>query len=1196
MDYEERSHLQLYFSNRVEVLVEALGQQISSAIPVSPFTRHIVVAPAAAMHAWIKEQIALNAPSRVAMGLSVTFLMPAIELLRQHLMPGPGRVPSAVELSLAIERQLQRVCRSACNASLSPEEQQLWREPIGALVRDAALPTALPTALFGQQQRHLTALAQELATLFLLYGEYAPLLTDDWNAPAAPLTSWQQALWRLVFPENSTTSWRPYSTLLRPQPLAVSHPPFHLHLFAVSHLSELSHTFLSHISQKIPITYYNLSPCQLFWSDIVSDREGVGLQRRWQRRGAAAAQLNDLEIYLRERNPILANFGRIGREFMRQLDEEELITHEDYRLSPSVCAIEAWSSLLPIADDALPQPGGSRPPTALEALQADMALLRPASPPPIPLAENDNSIQVHCCCSPMREVQIAYDIIHKLINTHDTGDSPLRPCDIVIAAADLSRYAPYIDAVFGGAESAFSYQLWDGDAAASSPFIRTFFLLLDLATSRWDSPTLLALFEQEPFRRRHALEGETIIRMRTWLEQTRTSWGFDAAQRSHLLQDAGCEGSIDAADAATGTWTNAMARLATSLAMSDVISSSSSSSTSSIPLEGVDTAMAVTLGRCSALVCRLRSRLAPIEGGKTATAAAWAHYLTELMEEHLAVDPKNAQDKEGHSLLSQLFDELGRSGGREDDALFPFSSLQDHLLSAIERCSINTNTRALHSIRCGTLEAMSGVPARAIICLGMDDATFPRIGQRSSLNMLYTAQGKAAFSPSSQDRDRYLFLEALLSARSYFIATYCGYGSDGKALPPSLLISELLHYLDEGYRICGKAPSERCCYSHPFVPFDRRSFGSAAAWPSASTRWYGVAAAAAAATAASARDKRPEAHSFLNQFSPPAEQIHMQSNESPAAPLPPLEIDLRDLITLVRNPLQLYFNKKLGIYIESKWKESVSGEDFFTVNPIENAMLVRKSVKEGVASVLAKAQKAGKLPVGAFKTVAAGSICDESATLISNLAYAGVAPAELFSATLCASCLAPESLAHAPDRSPCLRVAPLQLVDASGRSIRLTGNLTDLAPQGLVTYIKDDKRQICRALPEFLVACCLAKDGVISVAPRLIFAKNGKSKEAFFSDPYPLLALLIDYYHQALMAPSPLLPEWTCELVEGDDAGATFAAQRDKQLSSPFSRLYNDYLVWGLGDSPTLPGAAQWAAQWQKTARNVFGPLFQAWY
>lgn len=1183
MDYEERSHLQVYFSNRVEVLVETLGQQISSAIQQSPFTRHIVVAPAAAMHAWIREQIALNAPHRVAMGLSVTFLLPALELLRQQLMPSPGRVPSAVELSLTIELLLERICRSARYGTLSAAEQQLWREPIRALVRgDDDAP--------GQQQRQITALAYELATLFLLYGEYAPHLTDEWicTTPTPSLASWQQALWRLVFPENSTTAWRPHSDLLRPKPLTTSAPPFHLHLFAVSHLSELSHTFLSHISQKIPITYYNLSPCQLFWSDIVSDREGVGLQRHWQRRGAAAAQLNDLELYLRERNPILANFGRIGREFMRQLDQEELITHEDYRLSSSVCAIEAWSSLLPIASCELPPEGGMLP-TALEALQADMALLRPAALPPLSLAADDNSIQVHCCCSPMREVQIAYDIIHKLINTHEGSDTPLRPCDIIIAAADINRYAPYLDAVFGGADSSFSYQLWGGDAAASSPFIRTFFLLLDLAVSRWDAPTVLELFEQEPFRRRHALEGDTINQMRAWLEQTRTSWGFDAGQRMQLLHDAGCENAMEFDDLATGTWTNAMARLATSLAMSDA---SSSSSLSSIHLEGVDTAIAVSLGRCSALVCRLRSRLAPIERGEKASAAAWARYLAELMEEHLAVDKNNSQDKEGHSLLSHLFEELGRSGGREEDALFPFSSLQGHLHSAIERCSINTNTRALNSIRCGTIEMMSCLPARAIICLGMDDAAFPRIRPRSSLNMLYDPQCKAAFSPSSQDRDRYLFLEALLSARSYFIATYGGFGSDGKALPPSLLICELLHYLDGGYRICGNLPSQSCCYTHPFVPFDRRSFAGTVPWPSASTRWYGVAAAAAFATE---REKRPGAHSFLNKFSPPSEDIKILSNNSSDTP-PPLEIDLRDLITLVRNPLQLYFNKGLGIYIESKWKESISGEDFFTVNPIENAMLVRKAVKDGVAPVMANALKAGKLPVGAFRTVAAESIYCESAALTNNLAYAGVDPSKLFNVTLCPSCLMPEALPTAPGSFPCLRVAPLQLVDASGRSIRLTGNLTDLASQGLVTYIKDDKRQISRALPEFLVACCLAQDGVIPVAPRLIFAKNGKCKEAFFVDPYPLLALLIDYYRQALIAPSPLLPEWVYELVEGDSDGMAFAAQRNKQLSSPFSRLYNDYLLWGLGDSPALPDAAQWAIQWQGIARNVFGTLFQAWY
>ena len=48
-----------------------------------------------------------------------------------------------------------------------------------------------------------------------------------------------------------------------------------------------------------------------------------------------------------------------------------------------------------------------------------------------------------------------------------------------------------------------------------------------------------------------------------------------------------------------------------------------------------------------------------------------------------------------------------------------------------------------------------------------------------------------------RDDDRYLFLEAVLSAREVFYVSYIGQSiKDNSALPPSVLVSELLDYLD----------------------------------------------------------------------------------------------------------------------------------------------------------------------------------------------------------------------------------------------------------------------------------------------------------------------------------------------------------------------------------------------------------------
>lgn len=56
----------------------------------------------------------------------------------------------------------------------------------------------------------------------------------------------------------------------------------------------------------------------------------------------------------------------------------------------------------------------------------------------------DNSIQIHACHSPMREVEVLHN---QLLNLFEQ-DSSLLPKDIIVMSPDINKYAPYIDAVF----------------------------------------------------------------------------------------------------------------------------------------------------------------------------------------------------------------------------------------------------------------------------------------------------------------------------------------------------------------------------------------------------------------------------------------------------------------------------------------------------------------------------------------------------------------------------------------------------------------------------------------------------------------------------------------------------------------------------------------------------------------------------
>ncbi|VEH67471.1 exodeoxyribonuclease V gamma subunit [Rodentibacter pneumotropicus] len=124
--------------------------------------------------------------------------------------------------------------------------------------------------------------------------------------------------------------------------------------------------------------------------------------------------------HLQTGNPLLAAWGKMGRDFLYTLirDEERIPTY-------SVNAYEEISAS-----------------TLLGQLQSHILHLENQ---PLNIEKNDRSLTVHACHSAMREVEVLQDYLLHLFNQEPT----LTPKDVVMMVADINQYTPYIQAVFG---------------------------------------------------------------------------------------------------------------------------------------------------------------------------------------------------------------------------------------------------------------------------------------------------------------------------------------------------------------------------------------------------------------------------------------------------------------------------------------------------------------------------------------------------------------------------------------------------------------------------------------------------------------------------------------------------------------------------------------------------------------------------
>jgi exodeoxyribonuclease V gamma subunit len=95
---------------------------------------------------------------------------------------------------------------------------------------------------------------------------------------------------------------------------------------------------------------------------------------------------------------------------------------------------------------------------------------------------------------------------------------------------------------------------------------------------------------------------------------------------------------------------------------------------------------------------------------------------------------------------------------------------------------------------------MRSIPFEVVCMVGLNDGTFPRGGRPPSFDLMAAPEAHRPGDRSRRDDDRYLFLEALCSARRCLYLSYVGRGiRDNAPIPPSIVVSELLDAVTRGF-------------------------------------------------------------------------------------------------------------------------------------------------------------------------------------------------------------------------------------------------------------------------------------------------------------------------------------------------------------------------------------------------------------
>jgi exodeoxyribonuclease V gamma subunit len=1078
--------------------------------------------PSAAMKAWLRMQMAQDPELGISAGIEMGFVEPVIHHLFDLLSDSAIKQtdayePSELELALALEESLTVI---ATTSHPLPKE---WM-PLLQYIRQSE--TKIHTS------KRIRALACNLAKLFQEYGLSGGRMVADFKTD---VPNWQILLWQQM--EWIFAKWNYPAKKLEAFQIDPSIKPtdIQIHVFGLSFLSPLHHRFLCQISLHLPVYYYLLSPCQKFWGDVLSDKESSRLHKYWINQEVNPNSLETLDEFLRDCNPLLANFGRLGREMAAQIEPLDSQSTEIYALPESVLQISSYGEL--ISDEIVFEPV-KKPLTLLEAVQADLLLLRSAESGKIPFNEYDGSIQIHAVPKKAREVQVIYDVLLSIIDKHRHDANPILPSDIFVMAPKIEEYAPFIKDIFEGSDSVLDIQLMDLQVPSQEVVIQGFLHLFSLSHGRWEASALLQLFDYAPFQKKHHLNGEDVLTIKKWIKNTGIYWGKDHTHREEILkQDYAKENSIETV---SGTWENGFNSLLEGLSMI-------------LPKESdqVEFSQSDLLGGVIHLVRSLQADLQPLMDGTQFSLEDWSIYLKCLQDSYFL-----SNEDDGCRVLTEQIESFGKASKRLSGSTFTFETIYHHLQEGLSKATFIYKESNVQAVRFSSLLPMRAVPAKVVVLMGMDDGQFPGNDQLNTLNLLLNNR-KADYHPSRVDFDRYMFLESMLSARQYFILSYVSQ-TPGTAKAPSLLVKELISYLDHTYSVNENKPSTLCLYNHPLVPFHRLYFSENSRFKSYSQKNY-LAALAYYHLEKNARQP------FIPDFMPVP--IKHESCET---------IELKDLLAFSKNPLKFYSNKVLGIYLDRDEDREIKDEEDVFLSNLNASILTKDGLFSSTSAMLKKAEKSGMLPQGAFKEAASLKIQCQIDQYRKNFKHFGIDIEEMFTLELM------EHYSESELTEKQWKLPPLILENG----IKIVGSIEHVCSKGLVLFYEDSDKKALEHWPAYLVLQCLIEINKFPIEPQMIFIKGNKTKIRRISAGKEALEDYLDYYLKARTSPSPLLPDHVKHVIAGNAEEFKAAFKED----DPFRPEYDQYSKWFKRNSSDVELGSS-IAHWQTKAQQLFMEL-----
>jgi len=778
--------------------------------------------------------------------------------------------------------------------------------------------------------RRAYQLAAQLADVLDGYQNYRADWLEDWanhkdtlrtqTGSATPLPaaqSWQPELWRDLLDDLAADAevkaelQHSYSSRAKvheafmakmasiPEGQRPAGVPHRIMVFGVTSLPMQTVQALAALGRVCQVLMLVQNPCQHYWGHVVESRvplAKLSKQRQAHKAGLPVPQddgsLSEADQYKlhTDTHPLLAAWGKHGRDYLHLLDGFDDVDQYKGQFN----RVDVFVDPADIAADE------GREPTMLEHLQSSLLNLAPLPDHLTNVPADDTSVRFVQTHSAQREVEVLHD---RLLAWLD-ADPTLKPSDIMVMVPDMANFAPHIHAVFGRFSNNdlrhLPYTVAD-TTPRTEPLVQALDTLLQLPQLRVTRVEWQSLFEVAAVRERFCLEEHDVAQLDTWLADAGVRWGLDAPHRKPWGI------APDMADANQNSWLFGIERLLLGYATgtSDDLATPWADTLPQAGVGGLDARVVDGL-----LQWLRHTHIALIKLRQEHTPTEWVAVLQQLVA--LFFKPSDEADERLiERVMAPLETWLAECQLARLDSPLPLVVVREHWMAQLQQPAMQRRFFG-GGVQFATLMPMRSIPFKCVCLLGMNDGDYPRSQTPRDFDLMSDAAHAGSVQShwragdrSRREDDRYLFLEALLSARDKLYISWQGRRTtDHEIKPPSVLVAQLMDYLNAVWtQRSDKGEHTLACVAplQPLQAFSQAYFRQGTGVQTYAADWQ-------------------QAQSNTNTQPP--------RTKHEAADQAPTELTLKQLNRLLKQPVDVFVRDRLRLHLDTPEAASAQEEPF----------------------------------------------------------------------------------------------------------------------------------------------------------------------------------------------------------------------------------------------------------------------------